>query len=617
MFKQNILLFLIWVFLLGETTTPLKIESNGNEQLQKEEKRFFADKAYRYLYKVMDQYHDSFYVYADADSGGNHFTPSGWMGDIRSIKFDGAYSLNPQSGSHYIKISYKPQFFSGHGWAGIYWLFPENNWGEKKGFDLTGATELSFWARGEKGGEKAEFKVGGVNCYPYHDPKKPYQDSLGPITTGVITLSKEWKEYRISLAGHSLKNVIGGFCWVTNIWQNPKGCTIYIDNVRYNLAKPDELRFLNSFQTTSASKDKYLRNVGFTYDNSLVLLAFLARSTKEDLRRAKILADSFIYAQNNDRYFKDGRLRNAYQSGDLIDYETGKAGLPGWWVEEDKKWYEDKVFVGSSTGNLAWAIIALISYYEVSGDKKYLESAEKLGHWIEKNCRDERGAGGYNGGYEGWEPNQTKLFWKSTEHNLDAYVAFKRLYFLTNNLQWKKAFEHAKKFLDSMWNNKEGFFWTGTFDDGITINKQVIPLDTQTWGLLALKENKYISAIRWAERNCYVISCPKGCRTEGFDFNTDKDGVWYEGTSQMAVAYAFIEENDKFQHLLEILKAEQEKSKGGGLSAACHDGVTTGFEWEYFRRLHIGATAWAIMAERRVNPYWDMGIGEERWKKEK
>lgn len=596
-FKIILIIFLIFV---GGFALPLK------DTEIKKQKDSPLDRIYDYLYSVMDQYHAHFYVYSEADSGGNHFTPSGWMGDLEDIEFDGACPSNPQSGYHCIKIKYSAKGSYGNYWAGIYWLYPSKNWGEKKGYDLTGATEISFWARGENGGEKAEFKVGGVNRFPYHDKNKPYQDSFGPISTGVITLTKDWKEYKISLKGRNLQNVIGGFCWVTNSTQNRKGCTIYIDNIKYNLSRPDELRFLNSYKTTSAPEDIYLRNVAFTYDNSLVLLAFIARSKPEDLKRAKILADSFLYAQNNDRYFRDGRLRNAYQSGDLIDYETKKARLPGWWNEREKKWYEDKEFVGSFTGNLAWAMIALISYYEKTGVIKYLQSAERLGEWIENNCRDERGHGGYTGGYEGCEPNQKKLFWKSTEHNLDAYVAFERLYQNTLNPKWKRASEHARRFIESMWNSKDGFFWTGTLEDGITINKDVIPLDAQAWGLLALKDKKFASAIRWTEKNCYVKSCPI-CGAEGFDFNNDRDGVWYEGTAHMAVAYSFLKESERYNHIMDIIKERQRKEIRGGMVSACHDGVSTGFQWKYFNRLHIGATAWAIFAEKGINPYWDIG----------
>ena len=46
------------------------------------------------------------------------------------------------------------------------------------------------------------------------------------------------------------------------------------------------------------------------------------------------------------------------------------------------------------------------------------------------------------------------------------------------------------------------------------------------------------------------------------------------------------------------------------VAATDRDRVTTGFNladgnpWLYFRRPHIGATSWLLLAERRVNPFW-------------
>jgi hypothetical protein len=42
------------------------------------------------------------------------------------------------------------------GWAGLYWQHPDNNWGDEPGVDLTGAKRISFYARGERGGEIVE-----------------------------------------------------------------------------------------------------------------------------------------------------------------------------------------------------------------------------------------------------------------------------------------------------------------------------------------------------------------------------------------------------------------------------------------------------------------------------
>ncbi|MCM8802980.1 MAG: glycosyl hydrolase family 17 protein [Candidatus Omnitrophica bacterium] len=170
-------------------------------------------------------------VYDEAGSEENHFEPTGWMGDLESLNIERDCKEFPHSGKTCIKIIYSPTTFDS--WAGIYWQYPINNWGEYPGYTISGASKLTFWARGEKGNEKAEFKVGGINKSPYHNPKFPYQDSFGPLTTGIVNLTKDWKKYSIDLKKENLSNVIGGFCWVTNRSQNPKGCIIYVDDIKF------------------------------------------------------------------------------------------------------------------------------------------------------------------------------------------------------------------------------------------------------------------------------------------------------------------------------------------------------------------------------------------------
>ena len=555
----------------------------------------FADEneAYEHEYEVMDKCNNSFYVYVNQDEGCNHYYPSGWMGDISSISFDSGWTSNCYSGTSCIKIAFTAE---GNNWAGIYWQEPENNWGTvpNAGYDLTGATELTFWAKGENGGERIEFFVGGITG--------PYPDSLPKTSTGYITLTSSWQKYTISLISKDLSYVIGGFGWVTNSSNNPGGATFYLDEIKYDKARPDDLRFLGSYETLPLiDPDRYIRNVSFVYDNALALLTFLARGNNDDLRRAKIIADAFINVKNNDRYYTDGRLRNAYMSGDLTDHLTGKARIPGWWDPVDNRWYEDKFQVSTHTGNLAWTMIALLNYYKKMGGNKYLTTSMELGDWIERETRDARCEGGYTGGYEGWEPDPQKITWKSTEHNIDVYVAFKLLYEITGDTKWNERALHAKNFVEAMWNNTDKHFWTGTLNDGCTINDSNIPVDIQAWALMAL--DSYNSALIWAENNCYT----EADGFKGFDFNNDNDGVWFEGTAQMAVAYQINEEKSKSDFYIgELTKAQISalNTNSKGIVAASHDGVTTGFDWEYFSRLHIGATAWYIFAEMEYNPYW-------------
>lgn len=165
-------------------------------------------------------------VYVDEKAPENHYAPSGWMGDFGGLKMDTAWAGSPHSGKTSVRFSYKPTGTAGAKWIGVFWQDPPNNWGEKDGgYDLSGAERLSFWARGEKGGEIIkEIKVGGI--------KGNYSDS-DEIVAGPITLETTWKQYSINLKGHDLSAISGGFCWSTDTANNPDGLTFYVDDIRF------------------------------------------------------------------------------------------------------------------------------------------------------------------------------------------------------------------------------------------------------------------------------------------------------------------------------------------------------------------------------------------------
>jgi len=167
-----------------------------------------------------------FYVYADRSSLKNHFIPSGWMGDYGDMKLETGSNEDPYLGDTCIKIIYNGKGAQGARWAGMYWQNPANNWGTiDAGFDLSKATKFTFWARGAKGQERIEeFKIGGI-MGEYSD-----SDSAG---IGPVILNKDWTQYSIDLKGKDLSNVIGGFCWATNVDVNPEGATFYLDELKY------------------------------------------------------------------------------------------------------------------------------------------------------------------------------------------------------------------------------------------------------------------------------------------------------------------------------------------------------------------------------------------------
>ena len=167
-----------------------------------------------------------FYVYSDGGSKENHFIASGFTGDYGAIKMADKCADNPKSGGSCIKFTYTGQTPQKMKWAGVFFQNPANNWGTSVGgYDITGAKRLKFFARGDKGGEAVEFKLGGVNGTTIAD-----SDSA---TTGPITLTRDWKQYEIPVDRLNLSCIFSGFAWIAESEKNPDGFVIYLDEIVY------------------------------------------------------------------------------------------------------------------------------------------------------------------------------------------------------------------------------------------------------------------------------------------------------------------------------------------------------------------------------------------------
>ena len=150
------------------------------------------------------------------------WVPSGWMGGVDDLTVDGTQDEIVREGQHAIRMRYTGTF----GWVGVAWQHPANNWGEQDGgFDLSGATKLELWARGEYGGEKVTFGVGLL------DRSTDYPDSA-IVKTDTIVLTSEWQRFEIPLKGEDLSSLKTGF--VVTLQGRRRPVTIYIDDVRFN-----------------------------------------------------------------------------------------------------------------------------------------------------------------------------------------------------------------------------------------------------------------------------------------------------------------------------------------------------------------------------------------------
>lgn len=158
-------------------------------------------------------------LYADGQKG-MPYTASGYMGNVKAINMDFDCTVNPHTGKTCLKVTYNDK----GGWGGVVWQHPANDWGDQPGgYDLSGAEELSFWARGQEGGEKVKFGFGLLGI------DKKYHDSAKGETA--VTLTTEWQQYKVDLSEKDLGRIKSGFMW--SLGGQGKSLTFYLDDIEY------------------------------------------------------------------------------------------------------------------------------------------------------------------------------------------------------------------------------------------------------------------------------------------------------------------------------------------------------------------------------------------------
>jgi hypothetical protein len=601
-----------------------------------------------YIQKVSDNCQSTVDVYTDADAACNHFAARGEFdssgGVVLTPTMDEISSSADCLGITCITATFDA---TGNNWGGWYFMNgilgatdrqPSSNWGNQPnaGYDLTGATSMQFLAKGANGGENVQFFAFGVGYDPVTGRQlEPYPDSSQKVALGpgpYTTLSTTWTMYQFPLSAVDTHYVLGGFGWVASAVDqgNPnQPITFYLDNIQFLKNRPADPRFLVSYETVKSNNpfDVVERNAGFVYDNAVAMISFIAAG---DLDHARTIADALLYAQANDRFFTDGRVRNAYQGGDKTlppgwqpNNKLNTVRMPGWYDATRATWFEDETQVGSNTGNVAWAMLAILYFYETTHEQKYLQAADQLGNWIIANTSDTRGNGGFTGGYDGWENGaasggnsncatkifvngQCKRLYKATEHNIDLYSAFSRLYVAEKQDQWAQAAKQAKMFFLSMWDPAEQKFRTGTDEGGVNPATDVIPVDIQAWAIQALgsEAKPYLKALDYVESH-HKTTLGYGFKQDGG--NSCGDNTWFEGTSQVALSYWLSGNSSRWQSILNNVHSAQLAS--GAVPATDGSCLNTGFTlndgspWEYFPRAHVGATGWLALAETKTNPF--------------
>jgi hypothetical protein len=124
------------------------------------------------------------------------------------------------------RVTYTPV----QGWAGVDWQYPANNWGSYPGRKiLPGATHVTVWARGESGGEKLQFSVGGN-----HDDTVANHDSID--AQSAATLTTDWQPFTVNFGPKTYDLEIDAFAWVAHAPPSSSATiTFYLDGITWDI----------------------------------------------------------------------------------------------------------------------------------------------------------------------------------------------------------------------------------------------------------------------------------------------------------------------------------------------------------------------------------------------
>jgi hypothetical protein len=411
-----------------------------------------------------------------------------------------------------------------------------------------------------------------------------------------------------------------------NVSASVSNAYLFLNQMMDAYAQGNTTRMVQSYADQIAGGTFF--STAFTYDNALLLLAYLTRGRRDDLARAQVLGNALVYAQQSDGQ-SDGRFRQAYFGG--------SADSNGVFVKPGLSFFQ-----GSAVGDVAWAGLSLAQLFARTGVKTYLDAAVKAATFIETTTRDNSNVppGGYFFGN-----GQSN---KSTEHNIDVYALFTMLARLTGQSTWLDGAQHARAFIEAMWDAPSGHFWTGT-SDPTHIFFDNSPEDVQTWSYMALLDSAFQASLEWVKTNLATTDTSFALNNGwGFkgnfrvygstyaslskigtllgDGSVDPDAVWCEGTSHVAAALlarrlpqekdipTFHGDVKTAGILLENMQVPQTSlghgqtvngqplPDGQGIVAATSP-LNTGFGFNFFPIRHIGATSWYVMAAQAANPF--------------
>lgn len=665
-----------------------------------------SDCAYQLVNQRSMENRADFYVYKDADSALNHSFASGLFGniDLTRVLLDAncvddpglpsgcSSDLSRLDRTRGTVFRFKFPALSGSSFVGLNWQEPEDYSQAiaSVGYNLMPADRVVFEARSPDS-VKVQFGVGGcvTNFYQLGPSWNSYtisiEDLLPPPGPSNVTCPTDLTDTHIL------------FTVATNGSMSPNGGTVLLDNIRFlpvplrQFSDPKALSLPLGNETfgtvlqAALTPDQVNRNLAPIYEAGATILALLKRGRAEDVENALRIADALDYALHHDNrgnplpVAPDGSraLRSAYQGGDIAllnrqasGAQAGDIRLAGFSVKDGSCGPTGFCLVldGTTGGNNAWAMLALLAAYLRTSDTKYLEDAKMIGNWITAMLKDPAtpttNPASYGGYFVGFTDGGTYLpiRGKSTENNGDLFVVFALLAQIENDrgnaaagALWQARANVAGDFVMQMFDPINGRFYAGTVTvdppsppNPIRGNCQTTPplrrgndlinvcnfLDSNTFTILPLAASpQYHSQIDWRRPLQFMLDhfaqtvTVAGLTYSGFDLVTSPssgpNAVTWEFTGQAITTERFIAalynepkfENAAIASLDHVRQAQISAPFGDGLgltASTMQDGDKLAPAQQCHdtpfqcisERVGLAATTWSIFAHQGFNPLW-------------
>ena len=114
-------------------------------------------------------------------------------------------------------------------WAGVYWVYPANNWGSRAGRRIEGKrfNKVRFFAASATPDLLIGFYVGNIS-----DSSLPHRDRVAGST--IVRIDTEWTPIEINVSGEDFDELLGAFAWslaYPEDWDGETPVVLYLDDL--------------------------------------------------------------------------------------------------------------------------------------------------------------------------------------------------------------------------------------------------------------------------------------------------------------------------------------------------------------------------------------------------